>query len=273
MKTALTGISALSDGVVAELYTITLKNGTVLYYTTADIDLPYRGQTYLAGKFNLERTPVMTSVGVNVDEVTVTVYPNDGDLLLGMPLPKFTLNGGFDNAWVKIERARNAYVTPLFEGMVSAAPKQDRFKIDLVISSPLILLDVEMPRNSYNSGCIHKLYGSGYGLDKSLFAYFFEITSATSNGLNVVNPYADGYFNLGTIEFTTGANTGQVRTIRKYVTNHFDLSYPLPSTPVAGDTFTAYPGCDKLVTTCTNFFSNIGRYRGYPFIPTPEASI
>ena len=156
MKTALTGIPALADGVIAELYTITLADGTALYYTTAQQSLSYRGQGYLAGAFNLERATLSTRVGIEVDDVMLTIYANANDTFQGVSLPAFVNNGGFDGASIKVERARNAYVVHLFEGIVSDA-SADRTKIELTLSAATVLLNIDMPRNSYAAGCIHTL--------------------------------------------------------------------------------------------------------------------
>ena len=45
---------------------------------------------------------------------------------------------------------------------------------------------------------------------------------------------------------------------------------PLPNVPAVGDTFSVFPGCDKTKTTCAGKFSNIARFRGFPFVPVPE---
>ena len=46
----------------------------------------------------------------------------------------------------------------------------------------------------------------------------------------------------------------------------------MPVAPGIGDTFTAYPGCDKLQNTCNTKFTNIAHYRGYNYVPPPEST-
>jgi hypothetical protein len=43
--------------------------------------------------------------------------------------------------------------------------------------------------------------------------------------------------------------------------------------PNTGDTFTAYPGCDKTQNTCTSKFNNLVNFGGFPYVPVPEAAI
>ncbi len=39
-----------------------------------------------------------------------------------------------------------------------------------------------------------------------------------------------------------------------------------------GDSFTAYQGCDHTLATCRSKFANEANFRGFPFVPTPEAA-
>jgi hypothetical protein len=48
---------------------------------------------------------------------------------------------------------------------------------------------------------------------------------------------------------------------------------PLVAAPSPGDTFTAWPGCDRMLATCEIKFNNRLRYRGQPWIPAPETAI
>jgi hypothetical protein len=70
------------------------------------------------------------------------------------------------------------------------------------------------------------------------------------------------------------------RTVKTYLNANGLVTpvKPFPYTPQAGETFTIYPGCDKVgqiggdiaAGTCQVKFSNIARFKGTPFVPTPE---
>jgi len=272
MKTALPSIAWLPVDVVAELYTIELRNGTMLYYTSLDIDIDYRGQTYRADAFNLERGPIKTNIGVEVDDVELTIYPHQDDTIEGVSFPSFVLNGGFDGAWITIERARQVRVTPLFKGMVADAVA-DVTQIKLTLSAPTVLLNIDMPRNRYSVGCIWSVYSKACGLSRSAHAVAGIVTVGSSGRTVHCNlAQAGGFFDLGKIQFTGGNNVGLVRSVRDYVTGILVLSYPLPVVPQPGDTFTACPGCDKRYVTC-KAYGNEARYRGMPYMPKKESSI
>jgi hypothetical protein len=50
------------------------------------------------------------------------------------------------------------------------------------------------------------------------------------------------------------------------------MSKNLGFVPAPGDTFIAYPGCDKTQSTCSGKFSNLVNFGGSPYIPVPETS-
>jgi hypothetical protein len=75
---------------------------------------------------------------------------------------------------------------------------------------------------------------------------------------------------------TTGAavtgGSGHGATFNITAGNLLAMFLPLGNTPSAGDTATAYLGCDHTLTTCTNVFANSINFGGFPFIPVPETA-
>lgn len=99
--------------------------------------------------------------------------------------------------------------------------------------------------------------------------YLLAVQVATS-GIVI----ASGYFNQGVLKFTSGLNTGAMRTVRYYdsVTGAITVMPPLEHIPAVSDTFEIYPGCNKLMATCDSKFDNVGNYRGMQFTPVPETA-
>lgn len=272
MKTSLTPAYPLSSGSIAELYTLTLQTGTIIRWTTADIDLTHNALSYPA-TYASERSTIATRAGIDVDEVTVTLYPQPDQRLSGKTLPAFTNQGGFDNARLQILRSHSTYAVHLFEGLVTDA-KADRTQVELTVSATTVLLNIDMPRNVYTAGCLHTLFDGGCGVLKTAYAVTNSIRTTSTNRVLESNVTADyQYYDLGTLTLTSGQAIGLTRTIKAFAGGQFTLSNPLPVAPAIGDTFIAYPGCDKLLTTCTTKFSNKANYRGFPYIPVPEASV
>jgi len=273
----LAGISALADGIICELYSFKLKNGTFLRYTTHQFDLTWDGHSYLCAPLGFKRGSIPSSsedFGFTVQEVDVSLYPRDsGVFISGVSLAQFVNEGGFDNAVVTIYRARSTYVVHLFEGLVTQA-NSDRTSCDLKISDPKMLFNIDMPRNVYQPGCRHVLFDSGCTLNKEDFRHDSSVLTGSSvrvihNGLT----QADSFFDLGEIVFTSGVNNGVIRSIKDYQTGVITLTLPLSVAPAIGDTFKAYPGCDGVRTTCKNTFDNEINFGGQPYVPVPEVTL
>jgi uncharacterized phage protein (TIGR02218 family) len=273
--------------VEADLYTITLLSGTVLYYTSAQQSIVYNGNTYLAAFQDsapgFHRGQWRCTRGLDTDELEVDLLYDASTRINGIPPAAFANFGGFDGAQLRLDKAlapnwENPVVNGvvnLFVGVVGEC-KSDAQKVSMTISSMLLYLQTTFPRNYFLTQCNHCLFDSGCGLSASAHAFEGVVTTATgaatvtSFNSNLTSP--DGYFSLGYIVWTSGDNLGAVSSVKGYLNadGAFQLIYPLTAIPNNGDTFTAFPGCDKTQSTCTTKFSNIANFRGYPFVPTPE---
>jgi uncharacterized phage protein (TIGR02218 family) len=283
MKSASAATIALLAGnqcYYAELYTITLNSGAILYYTDGDGPLVYGGNTFICNAPLVSRDRTKLVVGVQADSVNVTMQVSPANLISGIPFSQFAVNGGFDGATMKIDRCymatygdTSAGIVNIFTGMViDVAPS--RTEIVLQVGSNLQLLNIAMPRNVFSPGCSHSVYDTGCGAIKASFGAAGSATSGST--ISVINcglTQASGWFDNGTITFGSGANAGVQRTIKSYTTGVITLALPLAVAPTIGDTFTAYAGCDKSKDTCISKFNRLVSFRGFPYVPIPESSI
>ena len=285
MKTAGAALIALLDAqqfLMADLFDFTLSDGsTHLRYTSADGDLTYGGNVYSSVGPLLTRGPTRCVIGVEVDTLEVNFLVNSGVAVNSMPIAQFASVGGFDGARLTLSRAfmpvgswgtTTAGVLIMFTGRV-AEVESTRVGIRMNVNSDLELLNVNLPRNVYQAGCRHKLYDAGCTLVKATWTD----TDAAGAGCTTMSitstlAAADGYYDLGVITFTSGANSGLSRTVKSYASSVVTLSFPLPEAPDAADTFSIYPGCDKVQTTCDTKFSNLLNFGGMPYIPAPETA-
>lgn len=279
---------------VADLLTIIQANGVITRLTSADIDITAVSQLDNASHLfsskgpRFTRTKTKLIVGLEVDTLTITIMPDNAVHTLGSQTwPAAAATGAFDEARVMLERAYmpswtdpSAGTVINFSGRVGEVDPS-RSTIVMQVNSDIKLLTAQSPRNTYQPGCIHTLFDTGCGLAKGTFA----VTGSAGAGstlalLNTTLAQATGYFDLGTIVFTSGAMNGQTYTVKKFVSaTSFVPARPFASIPGSGDTFTALPGCDKRgstadggVNTCLTKFGNFARFRGYPVIPTPESA-
>jgi uncharacterized phage protein (TIGR02218 family) len=272
-------IAYLNSGtqfLMADLYTLTLNGGYTLRYTGADMDLTAAGNLFKS--FLIARSKTRSTVGLEVDTLEVTVNPGPGDTLNGVPWIAAARNGALDGATLQLEKIfmpswgdTSLGSIVLFSGRVSDLDC-GRTAATLTIKSELELLDTQLPRNFYQSGCGNTLFDSACGLNRAAFAVNGAATnnSVTQVASALANP--SDYFTLGTIVFTSGANAGVTRSVRQFANGVFTLALPLLAPVQNGDTFTAYPGCDKVKATCESKFANVVHFRGFPFVPDPETA-
>jgi uncharacterized phage protein (TIGR02218 family) len=296
MKTApgplITLLNASSRFLMADLYAITLHDGTVYYWTSADtaIVYPVGGQSYACAVEGgtavplIKRGPTKTVLGLEVDELEITLSQGAAQVLLGgIPLALAAANGAFDDANVVVTRVFMSTwgdTTPggvvLFSGAVAhVEPTSTTVKLSL--KSDLDKLLVAMPRNLFSPACTHALFDSGCNLTRASYVSTGTIAgsptpTAISFATNLTQ--ADAYFQLGVLIMTSGPASGSRAAVKSYLNaaGSIILALPLAAAPVAGNTFSIIPGCDKTQATCTTKFSNLARFRGFPFIPKPESA-
>ena len=171
----------------------------------------------------------------------------------------------------------------LFGGLITES-SVSLSKVSLTVKSALEKLNIGMPRNIYQTGCLNDLgdrmckvavdTGSFAG---SSFAATVRISATppgaaqarttllvtTSYPTDTALPHPLGYFEWGTAQFTTGTMAGLRIQVEKpgiplILTGltQVSLTTRLPRTPVPGDTVILRAGCRKTVTDCTAKFGN-----------------
>jgi uncharacterized phage protein (TIGR02218 family) len=270
---------------MADLYTFTLHDGTILRYTSADVNLNVGGTIFSCSDTGplLKRGKTRSTVGIEVDTLSINVYANGGQSINGTPWIQAVRMGKLDDARVRMDRLiaktwndTSAGALLMFEGRVASVTAQ-RYEATLDVVSDLELLDVKLPRPVFQSGCMNNFGDTGCKMVKADFAVTGTVASATASTITTALSQSADYFALGTIEFTSGANAGLKRSVRGFVGGVFTLSTPLPSVPLAGDTFTANPGCNKSRAAvngdCVTKFNNVINFRAFPYIPLPETTL
>lgn len=288
--TILSGGSALK----ADLFDITLQNGRVYHFTSFDVSLraavyPSGVQnTYVTG-YTITRGDTTQQVGTDVQELELTISPdtqNTGGapLIGGYTLPIAARLGLLDGATVtysklfmNIPAAGAALDTSpgavaWFVGKIAEIDPVGRFAVIIKVACGLQYLTVQMPRNLYQAGCGHTVYDAGCTLSKATFTHTATVSSVTSNSSFVTSlTQATGYYDLGVVTFTSGANAGYSATVKSYKqAGALQVRLPFPNTVSVGDALSVYPGCDHLQATCINKFNNVIHFKGYPYVPVAE---
>jgi uncharacterized phage protein (TIGR02218 family) len=281
----LSHMQSSQQALMADLLTITLIGGTVLRYTSADIDVTWNGYTFSA--FVWERNKVNLVSGLEVDTLNIIFYPRiyplsaitaeAEDQILDKPFFEALRLGALDGAQVQLERAyfSSWAAAPvgtliMFSGQVADIEIGQGAKV--TVKSGLEILNRPLPRFLYQSACIWALYDSGCGLNKAVWAVSKTVITATSTSLTGGLSQADDYFTLGVVRFDSGELSGLYYAIRSYEGGVIAPTVPFQAVPAYGDAFTVWPGCDHSLDTCDTKFSNSSRFGGQPFIPVTETA-
>lgn len=293
---------ASGEFAVAEAYTLRLVNGVTLAYTDAQYDFivpPVDGslmqQTYVAGDvlvkakgFSISNGTDTSSgdptISIKVDEQTVTFTPNANpdapstiqgvDWLVAVGRRVFS-GGVFQrDRWFAADARFKDPVggVPVFYGYMGAVDQLTRTQAVVKVKGDPVLLNKQMPCNLYQPNCQYTVYSSPCGAVKASFAVH-DVVGASPSRSFIPWASATAQYTSGEIFFDNGPNTGEIRTIRKADATGLWLAYPLPYLPIAGDEFTAYPGCnrqDPLLHPGTSgcvFFGRQAAFRATPHVP------
>lgn len=273
-----------------EFYKFVLPKVGTFYFHSGDQGGPITvgGLTYLTG-LTITRSAFTQKTGLQVQSVDLTIQPqadNPGGAvtIAGGGFLSQCRAGAFDGGIVTVSKGffnkpaagrqldLSPGIVPWFQGVVDQI-QVGRFSVDLTINDIVQLLNVQMPRNILQSGCVHALFDAGCTLVKATFTTSGSISSGvTANSFNTGLTQANGYFDMGVITFTSGILSGSSYAISTYLnaSGNVKAVAPWAALPTAGDTFTIVPGCDKSQATCTTKFSNLPHYRGAPYVPQPE---
>lgn len=274
-----------------DLYTFTLANGAVDRYACSDFDVYHGSNVYKGKGLIVEGLQRKIGVGLTVDEQNLKISAYSTDTLASATFFTSVMAGLLDGAYIKLSRAFWAPAAPgvvgnldtvgepqdvidLYVGLVSTIDKIGRTNVELKVKSPLKLLDLDMPRNTYQAGCLWSLFDNGCTLSRAAFTFSGTVLNAFVNRIDVSGGIgtptgADGqpYFAQGRIKFTSGAATNLTLTIGNNDSTTIFYMYPPVSGVLAGDTFDAWPGCAKTVEACDLKFSNKSNFRGFPRVP------
>jgi|SRR5579863_3356422 len=290
---------------MGHLYQFNAIGGAVDYFTDLDFTATWNGINWKASGLRIDGLRRKIACGLEVDEQQLNIIALPTDTIFGSTFLSAAETGILDGCQITRYRAIWPSVSGnLFQDMVNIPPFQvwtmftgyaskieagGMTHFEMKVKSPLVKLEVNMPRNYYQPGCLWNLFDVGYtppaGYGCQLNQATYAVNGvALSNASPLILPVsggiatpigADGISNYaqGRILFTSGANDGLLTLIDDNDASNLYLAYPLATPPSAGDTFTFYPGCSKSFNTCTLKFANGNNFRGFDKVPPVSVSI
>lgn len=282
MKTASAPLIALlNSGVpvfMADHVTLTLVDNTVLRWTTWESDLVLNTFTFSSSGPIIQRGNTRCAAGLEVDTLEVKLLTGDALTINGISYPLAAHNGIFDGARLMLERSFMAEAGTIvgslvmFEGEVAGVDPSST-EVKLTVKSELERLNIKQPHNIFSPKCQNCLYDAMCGLNRATYTVTGTATGVpTTTIIPSALAQATDYFQLGVLVFTSGPSAGARRAVKSFSGGTIVPSIPLPVAPVAGNTFTIYPGCDHTTATCSTKFNNLGNNRSFPFVPPPETA-
>jgi uncharacterized phage protein (TIGR02218 family) len=288
----------------ADLFVIQMANGQAITATDWQLDILNAGtppQNYYATKFGRWSRGDITSEAsfqptANEMELKVTI-PND--VTVNYPGSNISLlqtvdTGLFDKAAVWVYRAyapldpnvnnRHAKgfdtslgLEMLWMGDITRIKSLDRSQCTFGCTDLLYRLNLQTPPNLIQSPCRFTLFDQHCALSAASFQVAAQVAAGSTQ--TVINttaalPGVGGNplpYPLGVIRFTSGNNLdlgGKIKAQNSTTQIVLDAPFIFPVN--IGDQCIIQPGCDLLQSTCSNTFSNLVHFGGFPFTPQPE---
>lgn len=284
-------VMASQQFVYADCFTFLPKVGSPLRYTNGQQDVsvvPVGGGpgrvTYSGQQLVISGLRVRNNIGVEVDEQEVEIsYPDTPIYQASLTWAQALLQGRLDGARIR----RDRYIAtawgqpwlggfPMFEGLVSTLDKVGRQSGTIHVKSDLVLLDTQMPRDLFESGCKNTWGDGACGVIQSDWSVLGVVGSSPTRTVIPWSSSNAGYA-LGKVHITDSDSVTRVRTISRADATHLYLTYPLDFDPYAGMDFTAFPGCVRTMDPtygCPRFHGVdwVERFKGFPFIPVAETA-
>jgi uncharacterized phage protein (TIGR02218 family) len=255
---------------LALCWKITRKDGVTLGFTSHDKDIVYDGVTYKT-QGGGDRSAISGTREMNPDTVDIEALlyeEGDGDIN-----ETDLRTGKYDYAeiWMFMINYINT-------GMGIIKLRRGRFgKVKLeqskYTSSLTGMTDYFSKKicKKFSPECRANLGDADCGIDLNALKATGAVTGVTDSRIfaDSSRTEAAGLFNYGYIIWLTGANAGLSMEVKGWdlATTTFTLFLAMPKAIATGDTYEAYPGCDKKMTTCRDTYSNTVNFRGEPYVP------
>ncbi len=256
---------------LARCWRLTRRDGTVMGFTDHDRPLAIEGLVYEAST-GLAASDVVANAdlsvgGGEVSGALASAAISEADIAAGL----------YDGATIDVYLVN--WVEPsqyLHQrtGVIGEMTRRDGAFV-AEVRSLAQALDQEQGR-VYQHRCDADLGDARCGIDLTVAALHGTgtIVAATSRSRLIASgltTFASGWFNRGRLQFTSGANAGFAVEVKIHAADPagtlIELWQPAAQDLSAGDRFTVTAGCDKLIETCDQRFSNALNFRGFPHIP------
>jgi len=262
---------------LAWCWRLTRNDGQVFGFT--DHDLPL---TFLSTTFQPESGFAASEIRSGSD-LAVDSQDAVGVLTSTTITETDILDGRWDNAAIEIWRvnwANTADCVMMRRGAIGQV-RRGRLHFVAEMRSLAHVLGQTVGR-TFQANCDAVLGDARCGVNLNDPAFMGTGTVATVIGdrrftTSDLTAFGDGWFSLGIINWTSGANAGRSTEVLTHALAGAIATVSLLEQPVrpiqVTDAFTITAGCDKRFETCAAKFANAANFRGFPHIPGQDTII
>lgn len=253
---------------LATCWKITRKDATVLGFTTHVEDLTISGVSYQADAGSYSASAISSTSDLSVDNLDLNAIFDSASIT-----EADLLAGKYDYAAVQIFLVN---YTDLSQGVLILRAgtigevKADGGKFTAELRGLAQALQQVVGR-TYQKRCDADLGDSRCTVALGPHTVTGTVSSASQKDVFVSSsvPTRRG----GKLTWTSGLNVGLSMEVKSLSGSTIRLVQDMAYTITAGDGYSVYAGCDKLLSTCKSPFNNVINFQGFPFIPGPDRAL
>lgn len=252
---------------------VTRTDGVVQGFTEHDEDLTFDGTTFLASS-GFTASQMQQSLGLAVDNLNVegalsSASLNEDDLAAGK----------YDDAFVELFWVNWQAVSQRI--LKSSGYTGETQRNGIAFSAELRGLSARLGQvqaETFKRSCPAVVGDNKCKIDLNLAAYkgtgtVTSVASPRAFSASGLGSFGAKWFDQGVLTWTSGPADGTSIDVKSHASGALEL-WNAPAFEVqVGWTFTVTAGCQKTKAMCKNKFSNLVNFRGFPYVPGPDAVI
>ena len=281
------------QGLSAECYVFTFRNGTSLYFTSYERDLldseTPDGIAYT--HIPIKRTENEDDDALSANRMTITAQQLNS-------FANALISGGQISVSInKVFLADKTYQN-VFSGLILSIEKSIG-EATAQCTSKMYYLEKELPRVFFQAPCNNTLFDSKCALINTDFQYTVSVTVSQSGYLLTINTsdyngvvadyptkhtalFPDGtgaLKGLWTLGQVKNIATGEIRLITRHSAKTLNIQRPFTGIFTGTLSVLLTPGCDKTGLYCASVFgdpatgANILNFTGMPYMPATDATV
>lgn len=231
-------------------------------YTNAQTTINVSGAIYRS--ISISHDEIAMSGEPNGESLTIQIAPGSevARLFIGTP-PSDTLS-----VVIRAQHRGDPDAVIIWSGIVKSGKRTSAAEFEIICNSLMSTLNRNGLRLSWGRSCPFALYDRSCKVVPSDYSVTGQVASMGGSVVrsNAFAAFPDRYFSGGFVAFVGEYGTTERRAVERHVGNTLTFMGNTDGISV-GNMVTAYPGCDRITSTCQSKFNNLANYGGFPHLP------